>query len=480
MKLLLIEPNIDGYALMPSMSIASLKAFIEGKTKHKARIVDLIFHKKNWKQYLKYILDREKPDLIGMSVLSFNYNQALEISSFIKRHYKVKIIFGGVHVILSPEEVIKNKQVDMVCIGEGESVLKSILDNGLNCKKAKGIWYKEGEKIIKNPAIKLISKLDELPFPNWEDFDLKKYFLINNNRLPIMASRGCPYQCTYCSNHALKKRLIGQYVRFRSVDSVMKEIELRIKQFYGKGMKYLFFYDDTFILNKEFIFEFCKKFKEKGFDRLIKWNVNVRANLVTEEIIKAMKGAGCYEVRMGVEAGNDYIRNEIYKRNMEKKQIYDAIRIIKRNGLQLRLQFIIGAPYETVSMMKESFDMAKKSNADYILFPILMPLPDTEIKEMCEKEGLIEENKFKDSHTMFTDPVTRTKYASRKEIKRISNEIKIYQIKKFVLQGLRMRGAKFLGDLFMFFGYYKKKYDLEIDNAFRFTINRYNLEDLDK
>jgi len=480
MKVLLIEPNIEGYALMPSMSLAVLKSFVNEKTKHKAKIIDLIFHKKDWKKYIKKIIEKEKPDLIGLSVLSFNYNQALEIAKFIKEQIKVKILFGGVHVILSPEEVINNKQVDIISIGEGEYVLKEILDKKLNCKGVKGIWYKEKEEIIKNPPLNLIEDLDSLPFPDWKDFDLKKYFLINNNHLPIMASRGCPYQCTYCSNHALKKRLIGKYVRFRSVDNVLKEIEFRINQFQKEGMKYLFFYDDTFILNKEFVLEFCKKFKEKGFDKIIKWNVNVRANLVTEEIIKCMKDAGCYEVRMGVEAGNDFIRNEIYKRDMKKEQIYNAIKIIKNNKLQLRLQFIIGAPYETVAMMKESFEMAKKSNADYILFPILMPLPDTEIKEMCEKEGLIEENKFKDSYTMYTHPVTKTKYASRKQIKKISNEIRFYQIKKFILKGLKMRGIKFLLDLLNFLFYYKRKYDLEIDNAFRFTINKYYLEDLEK
>jgi anaerobic magnesium-protoporphyrin IX monomethyl ester cyclase len=158
MKVLLIEPNIEGYALMPSMSLATLKAFVNEKTKHKARIVDLIFHKKNWKEYLKKILEKEKPDLVGLSVLSFNCNQALEISSFIKKYYNnIKIMFGGVHVILTPEEVIQNKQVDIVCIGEGEYPIKELLDKNLNCKNVKGIWYKDEEKIIKNLPLRTIS-----------------------------------------------------------------------------------------------------------------------------------------------------------------------------------------------------------------------------------------------------------------------------------------------------------------------------------
>ncbi|MDO8528349.1 MAG: radical SAM protein [Nanoarchaeota archaeon] len=478
MKLVLIEPNIQGYALMPTMSLAILKSYINEKSRHNARVIDLIFHKKNWKEYLSEQIKELKPDLIGMSVLSFNYLAALEIAKFIKEKFGTKIIFGGVHVILSPEEVIENKDVDIICTGEGEEVLKNLLDKKLNCKDVKGIWYKKEEKIIKNQKIKLIENLDSIPFPDWSDFDLKKYFLISGNNLPIMGSRGCPYQCTYCSNHALRENLIGKYVRFRSVDNIIEEIELRIKQYHNKGFKYLFFYDDTFIMYRDFVLEFCRKFKEKGFHKKIKWNVNVRANLVTDEIIKAMKDAGCYEVRMGVEAGNDYIRNEIYKRNMSEKQIFDAIKIIKKYGLQLRLQFIIGAPYENLDMMNESFEMAKKSEADYVLFPVLIPLPSTKMKELCEEEGVIERKKFKSSHEMFTNPVVRTKFVSRKEIKNFVNKIRMYQVKKYFLEGLKLRGLIFVKDSLIFFVYYKRKYDLEIDNIFRFTINKYKLEDL--
>lgn len=481
MKILFIEPNIEGYALMPSMALAVLKSFINEKTEHQSEIVDLIFNKDNWKEYLKKRIEQFKPDLIGFSVLSFDYNQALKISRFIKKNYDIKIIFGGIHVILMPEQTIENKEIDFICTCEGEYVLKELLDKKLEGKGVKGIWYKNKEgNIIKNVNDTLIENLNSLPFPNFEDYNLKKYFLINNNHLPIMGSRGCPYNCTYCSNHAIKGRLKGKYVRFRSVDSIIKEIELRINQYSSQGMRYLFFYDDTFILNKDFVFEFCKKFKEKGFDKLIKWNVNVRANLVTEEIIKTMKDAGCYEVRMGVEAGNDDIRNNLYKREMTKNQIYDAVEIIKKYGLHLRVQFIVGAPYDNIETMNESYRMAKKINADYTLFPILMPLPETEIKEICEKENLIEKKEFKDSRVMFTSPVSRTKYATIKEIKNVVNKVRIYQIKKAFWEGLKMRHIRFLLDLFLFLVYYKKKYDLEIDNAFRFTVNKYYLEDLDK
>jgi len=475
MKVSLIEPNFEGYPLMPTMSLAMLKGHVNEKTNHQAGIIDLIFNKNNWKDYLLERLSKEKPDLVGISVLSFNFHQSLEIAKIIKNEFGTKIILGGVHSILSSDEVIENKNVDMVCIGEGEEVLKELLDANLNPKKVEGIWYKENGKIIKNLPRTLIQDLDSLAFPDWEDFELNKYFLLSNNHLPIMASRGCPYNCTYCSNHALKKTLVGKYVRFRSVDNVIKEIELRIEQYYEKGLKYLFFYDDIFIMHKEFVLEFCKKFKEKGFDKKIKWNANVRANLVTEEIISAMKNAGCYEVRMGVESGNDYIRNDVYKRNMTKEQIDNAIQIIKKNGLQLRLQFIIGAPYETTEMMEESFDLAKQSNADYILFPTLVPLPSTEITDICQRENLIENGDLKTFQDMFSNPVLRTKYTTKKQLKRMAKRIRNYQIRKYLYEGLVMNFPIFLYDLLLFLLYYKPKYKLELDHAFRFTINRYKL-----
>src|SRR4030042_1777675 len=419
MKTILIEPNIDGYAMFPTMSLGILKGYINSKSKHRAEIIDFAFHKEDWEAYLLKKINEEKPDLIGFSVLTFNYTQALKRVKFIKKNFKVKIISGGVHCILSSEEVIKNKEIDIVCTGEGEKTMKELLDKSLNCKNIEGIWYKKGETIIKNRQRRLTEDLDELGFPEWDNFDLEKYFLINDNHLPIMASRGCPYDCTYCSNHALKRTLIGRYIRCRSVESVM------------------------------------------------------------EEIIKAMKDAGCYEVRMGYEAGNDYIRNEVYKRNMTKEQLDKAIKIVKKNGLQLRLTFIVGAPYENLDMMNESLRLAKKYNADYTLFPILVPIPGTDIRKICVQENLIEKDKFENFSDMFVNPIVRTKYVSRKQLQAFVNKIRMYQIKRYLLKGWKMKSFRFIADLFMFL-YYKKKYKLRIDHAWRFTINKYNLEKLNR
>jgi radical SAM superfamily enzyme YgiQ (UPF0313 family) len=473
MKILLVVPNIKSNDIMPCLSLAYLKSYINEKSKHKAKIIDLLFNKKNWKEVLLTRIHKEKPNIIGFSVLSFNYPEALEIARYIKDNFNIKIIFGGVHVILSPEEVIKNNEVDFVCTGEGEEVLKELLDKNLNGNNVRGIWYKYEGEIIKNPKKNLIKDLDNLPFPDFEDFNLNHYFVLNHNHFPILASRGCPYSCTYCSNHALRKNLEGKYVRFRSVNNIIKEIKVRIKQYHKHGFTYLYFFDDTFIINKDFIINFCNNYKNNGFHKSIKWTANVRANLVTDEIIQTMKDAGCYEVRMGVESGNDYILNKVYNRNMTRKELIRAFKIIKNHSLYLRLDFIYGAPFETINMMDESLELAKQSKGDDIFFSLLYPLPGTEIRELCKEEHII--NNGRDYSLRGMNPVDRTKFVTNSQIRGFAKKISWWQMQRYINQGFKLNGIFFVWDILLFLIYYKIIYDLEFNQIHRWNVRRYKL-----
>jgi len=474
MKVLFIEPpSTTSISMLPPISLPVLKGFVKSKTAHEAKILDLVFYGKDWQQHVLDEIKKERPDLIGFSILSFNYQSILSIARFIKQHSTIPIIAGGVHVILSPEEVISNHEIDIVCIGEGEYVLKELLDNSLDCSAVDGIWYKKKGEIIKNMPRQLITNLDLLAFPDFDDFDIEKCLFIYNNHLSIMASRGCPYSCSYCNNHALRRTLKGTYVRFRSVENVIEEIDLRIKQYYDKGFRYFYFFDDTFILNKDYVLKFCKQFKEKGFHKLLRWNVNIRANLVTDELMRALKDAGCYQVRMGVESGNEYIRNTIYNRGMTNQEIFHAVDIIKKNNLQLRLYFMVGAPQETVEMMQESFQMADTLNADEIFFGILYPLPGTDILKICEKEHVLERKNGPGSSEIA--PIKKTKYASSSQLRQFIHQVGRWQMKHYIQNGLKSRGPLFFLDCLRFILLYKRKYHFEMDQLFRWNVQRYKL-----
>jgi len=477
MKLLLLDPNIEGRAGEPPLNLAVLKAYVNRRTAHRARIIDFTFCQTSWRSHLSAALRKDLPDLVGISLLSFNYAQALEVAAFIKGRFRIPLIFGGVHAILRPEEVIQNPEADMVCTGEGEYVLENLLNAGLNPEGIRGLWYRnEMGQVVKNDKQPPLENLDDLPFPDWEDFDLAKYFKVNVNHLPILCSRGCPYDCTFCSAPALKKALGWTKVRFRSVDNIMQEIAQRIDRLADIGLRHFQFNDDTFILKEEFVLDFCRAYRERNFHKKILWAANVRANLVNERMIRAMRDAGCYELGIGVESVDDFVRNRVYKREMTVAQIRSAVALIKKFGIQLHIPIILGSPYDTVEIMERNLAFAKELGAECMLFPILMPLPGTEIRQVCEQEGLIEEARFKRAHVMHTRPVIRTKYASRKQVARMVRKVRLFLIRKYFWEGLRLKGIIFLWDLFVFLVYYKPRFRLEIDNAWKFTVDKYYLK----
>jgi radical SAM superfamily enzyme YgiQ (UPF0313 family) len=188
-----------------------------------------------------------------------------------------------------------------------------------------------------------------------------------------------------------------------------------------------------------------------------------------------MKDAGCYEARMGVEAGSDYIRNKVYNKNITKEQIFNAFGAIKKYGLQLRLYFIVGAPYETMDMMEESLDLARQSLADAAFFTPLYPLSGTEIKKICEKENIIEKSNERKHHDAVINPVARTNFVSSTQLQKFNQKIKRWQAGKYFQEGIKSNTIFFLWDVLLFLLYFKRKYDLEQNQLFRWSVQKYRL-----
>ena len=186
-----------------------------------------------------------------------------------------------------------------------------------------------------------------------------------------------------------------------------------------------------------------------------------------------MKDAGCYQVRMGVETGNQYIRNTVYNRGMSNEDIFNAVDIIRKNNLQLRLYFMVGAPLETVEMMHESLEMADKLHADEIFFGLLYPLPGTDILKLCEEEQVLEVKS--ESNLTEIGPIKKTKFASSTQINRFLQQVKRWQMKQYIQDGLKLRGPFFVLDCLRFIFLYKTQYDFEIDQLFRWNVQRYKL-----
>ncbi|MCK4674223.1 radical SAM protein [candidate division WOR-3 bacterium] len=385
--LFLIPERGITYTANYSEGIATMSSVLK---KHNNNIRVLTLHKLH-QEKVDNLIEEFKPKIVG---ISFTYDQVKLvkiIGSYVKRKFPtIFLIAGGPHTIVCPEDVISISGLDAICIGEGEIPIVELIDKMQkkeDISNIKGLWIKKRGKFIKNEICPTIKDLNSLPFPDRTIFNYQ-YSINTFKHAEFFAGRGCPYKCTYCINHKIYKlyKKYGYKVRLKSVDYLISEILDAIKKY--QNIKCITFHDDVFILNKKWLREFSYKYKKKIN---LPFACNVRAKLIDEEIIMYLKNANCFEVRMGVESGNDFIRNRIMKRDESKKQIKKASRIIKEAGMHLWVFNLLGVPYETEETIKETISLNKEIKPDRIAVSLFKPYPETDLYNFCLENNLISE-----------------------------------------------------------------------------------------
>lgn len=349
-------------------------------------------------------IDREKPDIIGFTAMSNQIGYVRLWSKWIKGKYDIPIVCGGVHATLCPEELLDVDSVDAVCVGEGD---RAILDSNF--------WVKQNGNVAKGKPYPLVENLDELPFPDYGLFDIGGMMRARNGNFAVMVSRGCPFQCAYCSNHALREsqKGLGRYFRYRSVDNTIA----LLKDLVGKyPIKSFSFADDIFGINRKWVFEFCEKYpKVIG----LPFECNLRVETATKELLKALKSANCIKVEFGIESGNEKMRREILNRQMSNQQIIDAFENAHKLGIKTRAYNMVGLPYETVDMIKETIDLNRRVNPDQIGVFYFYPFKGTKLREVCEKEGWLD---GKETTSYISQSILNLPTISKKELKSLHSE----------------------------------------------------------
>ena len=387
MKILFITEVSSGETL-GIMSIISLL-----NKRHTCKVII----EKNYGKKIFLEIKRFSPEIVCYSVTTGFHKHFIELNKKIKKIQNVFSVFGGPHPTFFPE-MINEEGVDAICIGEGEYAMLELVDK-LEKKKdirfVKNFWIKKNGKIYKNEVRPLIENLDELPFMDRSFYNDYKH-LRNSKTHFFLATRGCPYNCSYCFNHIYQSlyKGKGRIVRRRSVNNLIKEIKEVRKRF---PLSYIRFVDDLFFSDKKWIDEFSKKYKE---EINLPFNINVRVNLVNDDIIKKLKEAGLDWVTMGIESGNSYLRNNILNRNMSEEQIINACRIIKKNKIRLMTQNMICLPNETLDMAFETLNLNIKCKPDFAWISIFQPYPKTEIEKYIKEDynlNDIDESYYNDS-----------------------------------------------------------------------------------
>lgn len=480
MRIALIYPNLHG-EFRPNLGILYIATYLQKKSRHEVILVDPTFHRKNWKQYIFQKIKDFSPDIIGYSCLSFNFYDALQINSLLKIRYpSILSLFGGIHPTLANLNTLQIKNIDLICVGEGELTVKELLDQLETTKSAKGIkgiWYKSNSRIIKNELRPFEENLDIFPFPNWDFYEIKKYMIVNPYQLDFLGSRGCPYNCTFCSNHALQQLLPGKYVRYRTPENIIRELKFDLKKYWNIGFRYAYFWDETFILKKNFLHEFCQRLIKEKLSQYISWSCTARADLLTEPDVKIMKEANCNLMQMGIEAGDPYIRNKIYNRRMSLKSILDAVKLCERYGIANQLNFIFGGPKETLSTMQKTFIIAQALNPKQISLNVFQPLPGIIATKLLETDGsLIHKNDWANMYNFYYKSMIDTSTLTKQQIDSFIHKVDSYFINKYILRGIREKRLRFLKELLKFFLFLKPKYSFHNHDAYKYTLRRYVYE----
>ncbi|VVB70260.1 tRNA-2-methylthio-N(6)-dimethylallyladenosine synthase [uncultured archaeon] len=371
--MILINPPWNTKYPQPPLGLASLAAVIENSG-HQIKILDanaLCISKEKVADLVK------REEIIGLTAMTPIVNSAIGMARMIKQENPdSKIILGGPHATNHPTDILRNvKEIDIIVRGEGEATIVELLEklekNRLN--EVRGISYRNESRIIENPSRPLIIDLDSLPFLAYHLLPISKYKLHppHGRRSPVMAmltSRGCPYNCVFCS-----KSVFGSNWRGQSPKRILEEISYIKEKF---RIKEIVFYDDSFTLKRKRIFELAEEIKNRNMD--MPWTCETRVNLVDLEMLSAMKSAGCYMIAYGIESGDPSILATLRK-NITKEQIESAVEMTQKVGIQSIGYFMIGSPGETNATIRKTIDFAKNLSLDFAQFSVTIPFPGTDL-----------------------------------------------------------------------------------------------------
>jgi len=327
----------------------------------------------------EYVKDIERPYIFGFSCLTAGIARAHKLASVIKTRYPdSKVIFGGMHPTVLPEEILKDENVDVVVRGEGEEIM-NLLYEGIKGDKGytdiKGISFcKEG--LIVNNEMAQLPDLEKMPGFPYYLFEPRsdKYELGF-----IASSRGCPYNCIFCS----QRNISGRRYRFFPSEAVIGSIEELVLKY---KRVFITFVDDSFLMNKKRVIQLCEMIIERGFHEKAVFDCQARGDTVDEQILKILGKAGFRTIHFGVETASERLMKLIDKRETVQ-QVADGIKLAKKFGLQVSGTFILGLPTETKDEREAAYRLAKELSLDYVRFNNATPYPGTELCEIARKEN---------------------------------------------------------------------------------------------
>ena len=411
MKIILAEPPIikkRPNIYTPSLGILYLISYLRNNFDNLE--IEYLEGVLNLKQHLKKVQEFN-PEIYCISFPTFLANASYKTINIIKSEFQsLPIICGGPHPTAEPENVFTNSKVDICVIGEGEETLTELVGYYMTGNKQlediKGIVYRKSNTVIYTPPKRpLIKDLDSIPFPAWDVVDLRKYPGPTRLRASpfrmVLVSRGCPYNCNFCSNPVWKAN--KPWLRQRTPGNIVKEIELC----YNEGIREIQLLCDEFNVDLNWSIEVCEEIKKLRHDDLY-FNTLLRVDKVTDALAKALSDINCWAVHIGIESGNQRTLNGINKK-ITLEQVIDACKALKKYGIKIfGFAMMVNIWEEDGKLCYESPDDVMRTLnfirnllhdklIDYMSWGFVVPLPGAPLYDTCKKYNLIGKDKKLDT-----------------------------------------------------------------------------------
>lgn len=352
----------------------------------------LVLSRETNKRSIGATIDEFQPRLICFSAIFSEYAFIRSLAENIKRRNpEIYLLAGGCHVTLNPEECSKGP-FDALCVGEGEFPALELVNNiekGSTLSGISNLWIRTSGSMEENPTRPFLEDLDSLPYPDrkiWEP-----WISDGGKKVSVLLGRGCPFQCTYCCNHALAKAALGKYVRLRSVANVMGEINFILREYLQ--IEEIFFEVETIALNKGFVLELARELGRLNgrLERPLRFGANLRVTPHADltEVFAAFKECGFKFLHIGLESGSERVRSEVLKREYSNEDIVKTVELARNNGMMVCFFNLMGIPGETVEDFKETIRVNRRCLPDWHFLSIFFPYPGTILHSVCVKKGLL-------------------------------------------------------------------------------------------
>ena len=327
-------------------------------------------------------------DLIAFSITTDIYNWSLDLARTLKRYINTPIVFGGPHPSAVPEQVLKNEAVDFVISGEGEEALLELaacLSESKTHTAIKNLWYKKNGKIMGNDVRELIRDLDTIPFPDKKLYSDTMTDFGGSYR--TIASRGCPFNCSYCHNSMLRKLYNSpkRFWRVRSVDNVIEELRSAKNK---NKISSVFFTDDLFPYDIKWLSVFAEMYQK--YINLPFW-CYVHPTTVNEKTIALLEKAGCATAAIGLDSIDIAVNQKMCHRNVTRDRIERAIKLFHKRKIGLFGGYILGYPEQSSEQLIKDVNFYNENKVDGISVYWIRYYPGTNIREVAKQAGRLKD-----------------------------------------------------------------------------------------